>query len=885
MLKWTLHDCANSPLARHGHAAASIGKQLFVYGGFRDGKCVEDLHVLDLNSWRWTPLTAAGQSPGPCAYAASVVIGKVIYLFGGRYSSPRRTTDVHALDTQSLTWTRLKVSGTAPSAREFHCAVFLQGEIAIYGGWDGAKWLSDMYVFNAERREWRTASSRVQPPPRSGHCAAVLGSTAVVIGGGGGGHGAYLNDVWLLSQAYEWRRAVADGVTFASRSGHACVGVPWLGKHTLAVMGGHGIESKLFGLSGREVYFADVLLLDVGASTWRHADTQGSIAPSARAYHSWTMCDGVAVLFGGWNGQQTFSDVWTLDAASPTAMAGPMVAAQPHRLSVPTITASPHASEDTRAQVQMDELYAQAEQWRERYLQMEEANNQSKQEAALLRQELNAIQATRPPPQQPQYQQPVFGGLLSPPLLLSEEAVMQPTLIDGQAPAAVAVSEEPALRSRVAELELQVLSLQTALDEHQQLAILQTEQLTQTQHLAQSQAQQIESLTAAAATAVAAQQQLQQQLQAQSSAVTEPVQATQSVDDDEQTKQHQAVVELLHATQGELHGTEVELQTTRDEVIRLQQLHRGAMQEIAALKQSLAKAQEALQVASRQQQQTQKQLEETLEEAQKQIQEAQDEAQAANIQLQEMLQHQEMARPPPSTKPVSAPPTMDPASTGRAQTPPPLPPRTVTPPPPPSQTPPPARSQTPPRSVTPLSQPRSQTRSPSPVSASAAANVSLIPDLLGEFTSPAAFTSVPMVSTNWLQTASTPEPAQMAPSVLLQPSVHDPSHRCVCPEQKHQGGLFVCSVTRTNAIAADLYSTSVHDMRASDASWLFFSYVTLCRTRVQQHGDCEACQRVYRYMDFDEAVLRTCDLEWVRVACIALSQATDGCVMLPTSSM
>ena len=54
------------PVARSGHACASIREKLFVFGGITtDGVLLNDLWSFDLDSLSWTYVTCFGNKPSP----------------------------------------------------------------------------------------------------------------------------------------------------------------------------------------------------------------------------------------------------------------------------------------------------------------------------------------------------------------------------------------------------------------------------------------------------------------------------------------------------------------------------------------------------------------------------------------------------------------------------------------------------------------------------------------------------------------------------------------------------------------------------------------------------------------------------------------------------
>jgi basic membrane lipoprotein Med (substrate-binding protein (PBP1-ABC) superfamily) len=121
-------DSAPAPSARSGHAAASAGRELFLFGGQNaEGAVLSELWVFDTAAALW------GRACGPCAPQArtgatltplydsrnsSALLGLV--LFGGAQASGAALADAWLLSPGSRAWRRLP---NAPVARAWHGAV------------------------------------------------------------------------------------------------------------------------------------------------------------------------------------------------------------------------------------------------------------------------------------------------------------------------------------------------------------------------------------------------------------------------------------------------------------------------------------------------------------------------------------------------------------------------------------------------------------------------------------------------------------------------------------------------------------------------------------------------------------------------------------------
>ncbi|XP_057471427.1 protein GLUTELIN PRECURSOR ACCUMULATION 3 isoform X2 [Actinidia eriantha] len=234
-----------------------------------------------------------------------------MFIFGGR-SGSKRLGDFWVLDTDIWQWSELTSFGDLPSPRDF-AAVSAIGnrKIVMYGGWDGKKWLSDVYVLDTITLEWIELSvSGTLPPPRCGHTATMVEKRLLVYGGRGGG-GPIMGDLWALKGLIEeenetpgWTQLKLPGQAPSSRCGHTVTS----GGHYLLMFGGHGTGGWL---SRYDIYYNDCVVLDRVSVQWKRLPTSNE-PPPARAYHSITYIGSRYLLFGGFDGKTTFGDLWWL---------------------------------------------------------------------------------------------------------------------------------------------------------------------------------------------------------------------------------------------------------------------------------------------------------------------------------------------------------------------------------------------------------------------------------------------------------------------------------------------------------------------------------------------------------------------------------------------
>ncbi len=342
-MKWTRYVCTYGeppPSARCGHCAAKVsssvwdGTLVVFHAGTNDRQFLNDLVVLHLESGLWSrPATKGG--PSPRAFHCCTVMGTDIYYFGGR-TGPRMHNEVWKLDTNLWEWTLVHVRGESkPDAREKADCIGLDAKrMLIFGGFDGIRWLNDVFILNVETAECQQLKPTGSlPPPRSGHKLSML-HQGLLLFGGETTNTQYLGDLWALKGLYEdagsgtsagflsneagpkWVRMQLSGPSPSGRSGHGFVGCG----AKMVVYGGRGDEGWL---SKKTVYHRDVAMIDRESVRWVKTPGLGDNEPSERSFHTLTLVGkDRLLLFGGYNGKSTYGDMWYLEVNDEGPAAG-----------------------------------------------------------------------------------------------------------------------------------------------------------------------------------------------------------------------------------------------------------------------------------------------------------------------------------------------------------------------------------------------------------------------------------------------------------------------------------------------------------------------------------------------------------------------------------
>ncbi|KAM7526809.1 hypothetical protein LguiA_016711 [Lonicera macranthoides] len=311
-----------------GHTSVNIGKsKIVVFGGLVDKKFLSDIAVFDIENGLWFQpectgiefLKLPGQSPSPRCGHTGVAQDSNKFVFGSRVGE-RGLVTFWVLSTVYMAMVGAYQFGDLPSPRDFAAASAIGNrKIVMYGGWDGKKWLSDVFILDTNSLEWMELSvSGSLPPPRCGHTATMVEKRFLVYGGRGGG-GPIMGGLWALKGLIEevrhklkmeenetpgWTQLKLPGQSPSPRCGHTVTS----GGHYLLLFGGHGTGGWL---SRYDIYHNDTVVLDRVSVHWKRLTTTND-PPPARAYHSVTCIGSRYLLFGGFDGKMTYGDLWWL---------------------------------------------------------------------------------------------------------------------------------------------------------------------------------------------------------------------------------------------------------------------------------------------------------------------------------------------------------------------------------------------------------------------------------------------------------------------------------------------------------------------------------------------------------------------------------------------
>ncbi|GJZ49806.1 Rab9 effector protein with kelch motifs-like protein [Tanacetum coccineum] len=145
------------PGPRDSHSAVIVGHMMIIFGG---NECckekVNDIHILDLLTLEWTRPNCKGVAPTPRESHTATMIGhdRLVIFGGSGEGDANYLNDLHILDLKTMRWSSPEPQGDIPVPRDSHSAVTVDNKIFVYGGDCGDRYYGDVDVFNVDTLTW-----------------------------------------------------------------------------------------------------------------------------------------------------------------------------------------------------------------------------------------------------------------------------------------------------------------------------------------------------------------------------------------------------------------------------------------------------------------------------------------------------------------------------------------------------------------------------------------------------------------------------------------------------------------------------------------------------------------------------------------------------------
>ncbi|XP_019718764.1 kelch repeat-containing protein [Hippocampus comes] len=229
----------SGPSGRWGQMLCPIDAQTAILIGGQGARmqfCKDPLWKLCTEDLSWVPAETLAQGPTPEARIGHTAVydpdSDRIFVFGGS-KNKKWFNDVHILDTQTWKWTMVEVrvnleggggipglmefsavqtSGRSPAPRCWHgSAVISATKFLIHGGYNGNNSLRDAFVFDTETNTWTEVTLPQLSLARAGHSIVAMETASdrdaeaqqadktLLVFGGGDNEGAFYADVTVVA--------------------------------------------------------------------------------------------------------------------------------------------------------------------------------------------------------------------------------------------------------------------------------------------------------------------------------------------------------------------------------------------------------------------------------------------------------------------------------------------------------------------------------------------------------------------------------------------------------------------------------------------------------------------------------------------------------------
>lgn len=283
------------------HTANLCDEVLWLFGGCDNRGCFRDLWCFDTETMCWSKPKVTGDIPPARRAHSATMVNKRLFVFAGG-DGPHYFNDLYIFDTISLRWSKPEVGGTAPSPRRAHTCNYYEGQLIVFGGGNGVGALNDVHTLDVNdlsRLEWRRMECSGKVPIGRGYHTSNLVDGKLIVIGGSDGHMSF-NDIHILRlETRTWYQVKTDEIH--NRLGHTATQV---GSY-LFIFGGH--DSK--------TYTSELLTLNLVNLQWEPRKVCGK-KPQGRGYHQAWLRDSRLFVHGGFDGKDIFDDLHFLDLAA-----------------------------------------------------------------------------------------------------------------------------------------------------------------------------------------------------------------------------------------------------------------------------------------------------------------------------------------------------------------------------------------------------------------------------------------------------------------------------------------------------------------------------------------------------------------------------------------
>ncbi|KAG9350081.1 hypothetical protein JZ751_026434 [Albula glossodonta] len=185
------------PSPRDKHSSWVHADRIIYFGGYG---CKQMREVNDSRSFI-TDEISWGDPPKARAAHSTATLGKMGYLCGGMEAI---SMDIHCLDLESWTWTKIVPTSTVPMERSWHTLTSLwDSTLFLFGGLSAVgEPLSDAWIFDIRTKEWTELQHPHRDKPRLWHSACQGPDSDVIVFGGSRDYTLIMDSVCAITTSY-----------------------------------------------------------------------------------------------------------------------------------------------------------------------------------------------------------------------------------------------------------------------------------------------------------------------------------------------------------------------------------------------------------------------------------------------------------------------------------------------------------------------------------------------------------------------------------------------------------------------------------------------------------------------------------------------------------
>jgi leucine-zipper-like transcriptional regulator 1 len=248
--------------------------RVYLFGGYNGTSWLNDLWSFDIDSQRWTCIQDSSDPVAIPPDEGNGALGDVPPRFGSV----------------------VNVRGRVPSRRFGYVSVVHNNKFVLFGGFDGSRWLNDMFEFDFNTRTWREIESRGTLPSVRSCPAWAKDDTHVYIQGGYDGVERKADFFACDLATYTWTEMPCLGTPPSPRYFHSCC----LYGNKMFLYGGYSGNERL----------ADMYAYDFETNHWSEVDCTNGDAPSGRSSLVAQVFGNCLYIFGGYNGITVLNDFY-----------------------------------------------------------------------------------------------------------------------------------------------------------------------------------------------------------------------------------------------------------------------------------------------------------------------------------------------------------------------------------------------------------------------------------------------------------------------------------------------------------------------------------------------------------------------------------------------